>query len=193
MVGALPHVYFSDVPLECKLHEPSVLLCVADEHKPDIRTGRARAPQERIATRGRRNHQLRLFHGVTFAQLGGAFPYGALRARPSSVWGIASTSAGGYLAFPRIRSQIRLLAGCVAEKHAHLRHTCAMTILQATKDLRKVSLWLAQRTAEGLQPRHFRVPEAYASLPLKGQRRGKDNYLGYLQRVPDRRRLSREK
>src|SRR5258708_33353345 len=29
-----------------------------------------------------------------------------------------------------------------------LRHTCAMTILQATKDLRKVSLWLGHSSVQ---------------------------------------------
>jgi site-specific recombinase XerD len=37
-----------------------------------------------------------------------------------------------------------------------LRHTCALTVLQATKDLRKVSLWLGTHTCK--QPRCTRAP-----------------------------------
>ncbi len=33
-------------------------------------------------------------------------------------------------------------------RHGLLRHTCALTILQATKDLRKVSLWLGHSSMQ---------------------------------------------
>jgi integrase/recombinase XerD len=46
----------------------------------------------------------------------------------------------------------------LATKHASphvLRHTCALTVLQATKDLRKVSLWLGHA--------HMQTTEMYTA------------------------------
>lgn len=76
-----------------------------------------------------------------------------------SVRGDALTRAGfEYILRKHIRTASQHCQS-LATKHVHphvLRHTCALTVLQATKDLRKVSLWLGHA--------HMQTTEIYTRV-----------------------------
>jgi integrase/recombinase XerD len=73
-----------------------------------------------------------------------AAPEGFVNARgePLSRWGFA------YLLKQRVATAARKQPGLTKKRVSPhvLRHTCAMVVLQATGDIRKVSLWLGHAT-----------------------------------------------
>ena len=63
------------------------------------------------------------------------------RGEPLSRWGFA------YLLKRHAATAARTQSGLGKKRVSHvLRHTCAMIVLQATQDIRKVSLWLEHAT-----------------------------------------------
>jgi len=62
LAGVLVQVHIYEVLVEHLLHQAAVLFRIPDNHKGDIRAGRADAPKNRIPTGGWFDYQFRLLH-----------------------------------------------------------------------------------------------------------------------------------
>ena len=65
-----------------------------------------------------------------------------------------------YILDKHVQTAAAALPHLLTEKRVPtcLRHTCALTILQATKDIRKVSLWLGHATCKRRKSTRESIP-----------------------------------